>query len=484
MKQFKLILRPIGVILAVQTVFMAVCAAVALYLGEYKSMTAFLQTIAIIIIIDAVIFFASRSARKTDLSLRSGFLLVTFVWVCVSLLGTLPYIFSGSIPNFADALFESVSGFTTTGASVLSDVESLPMSILLWRGLTHWIGGGGIIVLTVAVLPLLGIGGMHLMKAESSGVGSEKLSPRIAETAKYLWFLYLGLTVLAVFLLRLGGMNFIDALCHGFSAVSTGGLSSRNEGIAYFDSPYIQWVITGFMIAGAINFILTIRLIRGQFHYLKNDSEFKAFVMIFLTAAGIISLILYSKGDMPLSEVIRNAAFHTASILSTTGFAATDYELWPAAAQCVLFALFFVGGCSGSTSGGIKVVRHCVLFKHLGRELKRLLHPRGVFIFRINNNPARHGLVDTVAAFFFIFVITLLILTFAVSLSGVSLNTAFFASLSTLSTVGPGFGAVGPTQNYGFFSDYAKYLLSFAMLFGRLEIYTVLVILTPWFWKR
>ncbi len=485
MKQFKLILRPVAVILAMQAVFMALCGIAAVVMGEWTSAWAFFKTIAVIAAVDAVILFVSRSARRADLSIRSGFLLVSFVWICVSLLGTLPYMLSSSIPYFADALFESVSGFTTTGASVLTDVEALPQSMLLWRGFTHWIGGGGIIVLSVAILPLLGIGGMHLMKAETTGLKVDKLAPRIAETAKYLWFLYMGLTAVLTALLLFGGMGFIDALCHAFSAISTGGLSSRNASVAYFNSAYIDWVLTAFMLIGAMNFILLIRVFRGGFGYLKIDSEFKAFILIFAAATAVVSVSTYCDARYDTwADAIRYGAFQVASVFSTTGFATDDYEVWPVVAQTVIFLLFFVGGCSGSTAGGIKVVRHVVMFKQLGRELKYLLHPRAVFVFRINGEPARSGLVNAVAAFFFIYIMSVLTLTLALSAAGIDAFTSFTAVLGTIGTVGPGFGEVGPTKNYGHFSDYAKYVLSFAMLLGRLEIYTLLVLFTPWFWKR
>ena len=485
MKQFKLILRPVAVILTVQAVFMALCGVLAVILGEWESALAFLKAIAAVAVIDGITFFISRSAKRADLSARSGFLLVTFVWICVSVFGALPYVLSLSIPSFADALFESVSGFTTTGATVLTDIEALPQSMLLWRGLTHWIGGGGIIVLSVAILPLLGIGGMHLMKAETTGLKVDKLAPRIAETAKYLWFLYCGLTGVVVVLLLLGGMGIIDALCHAFSAISTGGLSSRNDSVAYFNSAYIDWVLIIAMIVGAINFVLIIKVLHGGASYVKHDSEFKAFILIIIVATAIVTVSTYYDARYSSwSDAIRYAAFQVVSILSTTGFATDDYEMWPAAAQVVIFLLFFIGGCSGSTSGGIKVVRHVVMFKQLGREIKYLLHPKAVAVFRLNGEPARSGLVNAVAAFIFIYIVSLFVLALALAVSGIDVFTSFIAVLGTLSTVGPGFGEVGPTKNYGHLSDYAKYILSFAMLLGRLEIYTLLVLFTPRFWKR
>ena len=406
------------------------------------------------------------------------------VWSSVSLIGSLPFYLSNSIPNYADALFESVSGFTTTGASILSDIEALPQSMLLWRGITHWIGGGGIIVLSVAILPLLGIGGMQLMKAETSGLKVDKIAPRIAETAKYLWFLYIGITIISVSLLYYGGMGIIDALCHGFSAVSTGGLSTKNTSVGYFNSAFIDWVIIGTMFFGAMNFVLIIRLIKGQFSYLKIDSEFKLFFFIFIASSLSVSIYLYLNGYYSLHDAFRYGTFQTTSILTTTGFATTDYEVWPYFAQGIIFLLLFVGGSSGSTAGGVKIIRYIILFKHIGRELKRLLHPRAVFIFRINNEPAKTGLVDAVAGFFFFYIVSLIFLTVIVSASGVDVTSSFYAVLGTLSTVGPTFDTVGPTDNYSHFSDFVKYILSFAMMLGRLEIYTLIVLFTKWYWKR
>ncbi len=484
MKQFKLILKPVAIVLLIEAIFMFICSIVAFTFKELDSFVAFLSSIGIILLINIFIYLISKNSKKTPLSIRSSFFLVVMVWSSVSLIGSLPFYLSNSIPNFADALFESVSGFTTTGASILSDIEALPQSMLLWRGITHWIGGGGIIVLSVAILPLLGIGGMQLMKAETSGLKVDKIAPRIAETAKYLWFLYIGITIISVSLLYYGGMGIIDALCHGFSAVSTGGLSTKNTSVGYFNSAFIDWVIIGTMFFGTMNFVLIIRLIKGQFSYLKIDSEFKLFFFIFIASSLSVSIYLYLNGYYSLHDAFRYGTFQTTSILTTTGFATTDYEVWPYFAQGIIFLLLFVGGSSGSTAGGVKIIRYIILFKHIGRELKRLLHPRAVFIFRINNEPAKTGLVDAVAGFFFFYIVSLIFLTVIVSASGVDVTSSFYAVLGTLSTVGPTFDTVGPTDNYGHFSDFVKYVLSFAMMLGRLEIYTLIVLFTKWYWKR
>lgn len=484
MKQLKLTLRPVALILLIISLFMMICAIVALFYDEYNSFKAFAKSIGVIILINIVVYLFTKSSRKTQLSIRASFFLVTTVWVSVSIIGALPYVFSDSITTFADAIFETVSGFTTTGGSILTNIEAMPKSMLLWRGFTHWIGGGGIIVLSVAILPLLGIGGMQLMKAESSGLKVDKIAPRIAETAKYLWFLYTGITVIAVVLYYIGGMGFLDALCHGFSAISTGGLSSKNASIGHYNSAFIDWVTIATMFFGGMNFILIIRLIKGQFSYLNTDSEFKVYFFIFAAAAAIVSLSLYFDGRYDLIDAIRYGTFHTTSIMTTTGFATADYELWPYFAQSILFVLLFIGGSTGSTAGGIKVIRYVVLFKHIGRELKRLLHPRGVFIFRINNEPARTGLVDAVAGFFFFYIISIIILTVLVTASNVDIPTAFSAVLASIGNTGIAFEGVGPTDNYSGFTDFAKYVLSFAMLLGRLEIYTLIVLFTVWYWKR
>lgn len=484
MDQFRVVLRPISVTLVAQSFFMALCACVAVFLGEYESFKSFGFTILIILSIAAVLWISSVSRSKSNLSIRGGILLVTFMWIAVTLAGALPYIISKSIPAFADAYFESVSGFTTTGATILADVESLPKSIVLWRAFTHWLGGGGIVVLSVAVLPLLGIGGSQMMKAETSGVKKEKLTPRIAQTAKYLWLLYTSLTVILIGFLLFGGMGFFDAICQAFSAISTGGLSSRNASVAYFNSFYIEMVLTVFMLIGSMNFVLLIKVARGDVFSIFKDSEFKAFILIYVVATAGLTFFLYGHNYETWKEAFRYASFQVATIYSTTGFSTADFETWIPSAQVIIFLFFFIGGCSGSTSGGIKVVRHVIMLKQLIIEMKYLIHPKAVYTMRLNGMPVERRIVFSVMGFFSVYITTVLIATVIVSTSGLDVFSSFTGVLGTIGTIGPGFGALGPSHNYSFLPDYIKYVFSVVMLIGRLEFYTFIIVFTPWFWQK
>jgi len=350
--------------------------------------------------------------------------------------------------------------------------------------LTHWLGGMGIVVLTVAILPLLGVGGLQLVKAEAPGPTVDKITPRIAETAKYLWYIYLGMTVVETLLLMGGGMNFLDSLIHTFGTLATGGFSTKNGSIEHFNSAYIDWVITFFMVAAGMNFVLHFRLLTGQGRSLLKNSELKAYLLIFVTATLTIAWILNLQVYPAFKDALRYSAFQVASILTTTGFVSDNYEAWPHVAQAVLFLLMFVGGCSGSTGGGIKVIRLVTLFKQAVNEMKYLIHPKAIFPLRLSGRVVPKNIVYAISGFFFLYINILLLVTLAVCLSGVDLLSALTTALATVGNIGPGFGLVGPTKNYAHFADPIKWLLSFAMLAGRLELYTVLVLFTPIFWKR
>ncbi len=423
----------------------------------------------------------SLKTTKDQLSKKDGFLLVTLSWIIISLIGSLPYIISAHL-SITNAFFETMSGFTTTGASILTDIESLPKSVLFWRSLTHWLGGMGIIVLAVAVLPILGIGGIQLIKAESPGPTVEKISPRITETAKYLWFVYFMFSVIETILLLLGGMDLFDALTHTFGTMATGGFSTKNTSVAYFHSAYIDWVITIFMFIAGANFSIHFKLLTGKFSSLK-DNELRFYALIVIIAVLLVSIDI-SKNYSNFFEALRYGAFQVVSIITTTGYATTDYEKWPHFAQSILFLLMFIGGCSGSTGGSIKIIRIYTLLKQSINEIKYHIHPKGVFSLIINGQMVRKNIVYSVSGFFFLYMATFAIVALSVSLFGVDLITALSASAATLGNIGPGFGNIGPTDNYAFLPSIVKWILSFAMLVGRLEIYTVFVLLTPTFWRK
>ena len=479
-----LVLRIISFLLLIVSGFMLMPAGIAAYRGEPAALRSFIPPIVFSLFFAGLMHLVYKLKPDRNLSTRDGFLFVSLSWVFASLIGALPFYFSGAIPSMADAYFETMSGFTTTGASILSNIESLPSSILFWRSLTHWLGGMGIVVLTVAVLPLLGIGGLMLVQAESPGPTVDKLAPRMKETAKILWYIYIGLTAAQAALLMIAGMNLFDALTHTFGTVATGGFSPKNSSVGYYNSAIVDWITTLFMVLAGINFTLHFRLISGKPRDLLKDSELKAYLFIFFTAMLIIALDIYGKNYSTMSDSFRFAGFQAASIMTTTGFYTADYEKWPALSQTVLMVLMFVGGCTGSTGGGIKVLRIVTLLKQGLNEMKYLVHPRGIFILKINGQPVKKDMVYAISGFFFLYILLLLATTMAAASSGADFNSSFTASLCTVGNVGPGLGLVGPTKNFGFFPDYVKWFFSFAMLTGRLELYTVLILFTRTFWKR
>jgi trk system potassium uptake protein TrkH len=480
----KSIIKILSILMAIIAFFMLIPLALSLYYKEYDAFNAFIVSTSVSILFAVIGYGLFKNLKITFLSNKDGFLLVSLSWICISLVGALPFYFSGAIPSYTDSFFETISGFTTTGASILNDIEAVPKSILFWRALTHWLGGMGIVVLTVAILPLLGIGGLQLLKAEAPGPTVDKITPRIAETAKYLWFIYLGMTVLETILLMFGGMDLFDAVSHSFATLATGGYSTKNTSIMHFNSAYIDGVITVFMVLAGINFTLHYRLLVGKGKYLLKDTELKAYLLIFFGTSILITLNLHHDVYDSLAKSFRYASFQVATILTTTGFASTNYEEWPFYSQMILFLLMFVGGCSGSTGGGIKVIRIVTLLKQGMNEMKYLTHPRGVFTLRMSGNPVKKDVVYAISGFFFLYIFLNLVVAAIVAFDNHDLLTSVSAALATVGNVGPGFGNVGPTDNYSELSHFVKWVLSFAMLAGRLEIYTFLVILTPHFWRK
>jgi len=479
-----IILKFISILCVILAVFMAAPAGIALYLHETLPFRAFAVTIAVTVTLSLTVNLLLRRYRAEALSTRDGFLLVTLSWLAASVIGAMPFYVSGSIPSFTDAFFESISGFSTTGASILTDIESLPRSMLFWRSLTHWLGGMGIVVLTVAILPLMGIGGLQLIQAEAPGPTVDRITPRITSTAKLLWFIYIGFTAAETLLLMLGGMDLFDALTHTFGTLATGGFSTKNSGVGHFNSAYLEGVITVFMLLAGINFTLHYRMLTGRLKPVVRDTELKAYLLIFIVATVSLAYSLHGFSFESVGDSFRYATFQVASIMTTTGFASADYEQWPLMAQIIIFMLMFVGGCSGSTGGGIKVMRLVVMFKQALNEMKLLLHPRGIFTLKMSGRMVRKNIVYAVSGFFFLYAMALLVVTFVVSSAGHDITTSFTAALATVGNIGPAFGKLGPMKNYSFLEDYIKWVLSFAMLVGRLELYTVLVLFTPRFWRK
>jgi trk system potassium uptake protein len=479
----RLVFRVVAALLVIITLFMLTALIPAWYYGEEDLYNAFLIPSGVMLVLAAAYLVLSHR-RSSNFSTRDGFLMVTLSWIAASALGAFPMYLSGAIPRYVDAYFETMSGFTTTGASILTAIESAPKSILFWRSLTHWLGGMGIIVLTVAIFPLLGIGGFQLLKAEAPGPTVDKIAPRVAATAKILWLAYLALTVAQTALLMLGGMDLFDALTHTFGTLATGGFSPKNASVGHYSSPFIHIVITVFMVMAGINFALYFRVVTGRFRSLAKDTELKAYLAVFAVASIIVSASLYSeRAYSGVGESLRYGAFQVASILTTTGYATADFDAWPALAQLTLFALMFFGGCSGSTGGGIKIVRVITMFRLALNEMRYMLHPRGVFRIKMSGQTLRKDVVYTIAGFVVLYISCLLLTTLVVATGGYDITTSFSTALVTLGNIGPGFALVGPTENFFFFPDYIKWFLSFIMMLGRLEVYTVLVILVPRFWR-
>jgi trk system potassium uptake protein TrkH len=396
----------------------------------------------------------------------------------------MPFFLSGAIPTYTNSFFETMSGFTTTGASILTEIETLPKSILLWRSTTHWLGGMGIVVLTVAIFPLLGFGGLHLMEAEAPGPSVDKITPRVAGTAKVLWLIYLGFTVVEIVLLMFGGMDWFDAVNHSFATLATGGFSTKNTSVAYYNSAFIDAVITVFMVLAGMNFSLHFKLLTGRIRDVLKDSELKVYLAIFLFASLAIAWDLNGRNYGNFGKSFRFASFQAASILTTTGFVTADYAIWSNLSQTIIFILMFIGGCAGSTGGGIKVIRILTLLKMSFTEMKYLMHPRGVFGIFVNGQYLKKNIVYDIAALVFLYFVVFFIVVVFVSSGGYDIITSVGGTIACLGNIGPGFGKVGPVFNYSLFPDYIKWVLSFAMLVGRLEVYTVVVLLTPTFWRK
>jgi trk system potassium uptake protein TrkH len=478
----KIIIRVIGLLMFVEGAFMLLPLIISLIYGESDTM-GFVFSSAINLLTGSLVIWSTRNANR-DIGKREGFIIVGLVWVIFSFLGSLPYIFTGSIPNYTDAFFETMSGFTTTGSSILNDIEALPHGILFWRSLTHWLGGMGIIVLSLAILPIFGIGGMQLYIAEVPGPTPDKISPRIRHTAATMWVIYLVLTIAETVLLWLGNMSLFDAVCHAFATMATGGFSTKQASIAFWPSPYIQYVIILFMFLAGTNFTLTYFTIRGKFKPILKDEEFKYYGIIILGFTVLILIGLIVSTETGIEEAFRNSLFWVVSIVTTTGFGTVDYLLWKPVLIALIFALFFFGGSAGSTGGGIKIMRIVLLFKNGYYELKRMVHPNAVIPLKFNKHSVDSKIVTNVLAFFVLYFMIFGASTVFFMLFEPDLESSMGAVASSLGNIGPGIGSVGPAENYAHIHPVGKWFLSFLMLLGRLELFTILVLFSPSFWKE
>lgn len=479
---FASVLKIISVVMAIVGLTFIIPILVAVSCAEWTVIMSFLVPMLASLAFAATVMLLTKG-RGRHLSIRASFSVVMLSWTCSSLMGALPLYFSGSVPDITSAVFESISGFTTTGATNIEDIESLPRSINLWRCQTHWLGGMGIVALTVALLPILGVGGFQLIKAETTGPDKGKFTPKITTTAKVLWFIYLGMTVLHVLLLKLAGMDVIDSIAHAFSSMGTGGFSTRAASIAAYESPVIDLICSAFMFLSGINFTLYFYLFTGKLSEIRKDTELKVYVAVVL-ASGLLVTLVEASGFGGFWRSFRYSFFQVISIITTTGYGTWDYTTFRPASQMVILILFLIGGCAGSTSGGFKVIRWTVLAKQLHNEIQRMLHPHGIFTIRINEMPGRKDIVYNVAAFFFIYAVLVLLTAFAACLAGLDIFTSLTGALSMVGNVGPAFGLLGPAYSCAAFPPLVKWVFCLAMLAGRLEFYTMVIYFFPSYWKK
>ncbi len=414
---------------------------------------------------------------------KTGFAIVTLSWISFSLFGALPYLLSNSIPGIIDATFEAMSGFTTTGSTIIPDLRIIPKSILFWRAETQWLGGMGIVVLSIAVLPFFGIGGMQLFQAEVPGITKDKLSPKIQDTAKLLWRVYFLFTFAEIILLLINDMSFFDAICHSFTTLATGGFSTYNESIAAFDNPYIHWIITIFMFLAGINFTLHFRALQGRPLNYFSSEEFRFYFLIFYFTTAIFTfthLDLYDSFFKNLTD----SAFQVVSILTSTGYATTNYELWPVFSQFILLVLMIIGSSAGSTGGGTKVIRILLMIKHGIYQVFKLIHPSAIKTLKIDHRPIGENIIQRILGFFSLYLAIFIIASIILTMFDLNILTSTSAVISCLSNIGPGLGTVGPIENYAHLPALVKIILSLCMLIGRLEIFTVIVLFFPSFWKK
>lgn len=482
MVNFKLILNVMGKLLIFEAVFLALCFIIAIGYNEGDA-NSFLWSMLLTGITGFLCYIPTKNIEK-EIGKREGYFIVSIVWVVFSMFGCLPYLISGAIPSFTDAFFETISGFTTTGSSILNNIEELGHATLFWRSLTQWLGGMGIIVMFLAILPKLGVGGRELFIAEVPGPNPDKLTPSIKATARRLWGIYCGFTLLEMLLLYFGGMNWFDAINHSLTTLATGGYSTKQASIGAYPSPFIQYVIIFFMFIAGVNFSLSYMAVIGKVKRVWQDEEFRWFLAIVLGFTILVTLGLSITTGEASESNFRDALFTVASIISTTGYATADYLAWAPHVGILIFVLMFFGGSGGSTSGGIKIIRIMLLVKNSYFEIVRLLHPNAIIPVRFNKQSVKTSTIDNIMAFLILYVIIFMISTIILSFWMPDLNTTLSAIATTLGNIGPGFGAVGPMENFSGLANEAKWILSFLMLLGRLEIFTVLVILTPAFWKH
>lgn len=479
----KIIWRVLGYLLYIESALLVACSGFGFYYRE-NDCYAFLVSAAITLLGGVIFTYKGRHAER-KFGRRDGYIVVSISWILFSLFGMLPYYISGHIPSITDAFFETMSGFTTTGASILDNIESLPHGLLFWRSMTQWIGGLGIIFFTIAVLPVFGVGGVQLFAAEATGPKHDKVHPRIEVTAKWIWSIYLGLTIAETILLSFGGMGWFDSICHSLTTTATGGYSTRQESIAAFDSIYIEYIITIFMFLSGINFTLLFYLLfKGKFNKLSGDTEFRWYSGIVLSLTLITTIVLLCTKDYGIEESFRKSLFQIVSIQTTTGFSTCDYMLWPPILWFLIILLMYCGACAGSTSGSIKCVRIAMLFKVIQNDFQRIIHPNAIIPLRINGQVVHSKAKITLLAFFAVYVMVILVGWGIMISLGLNFAESYGVVVSSVCNVGPALGSYGPAYSWAHMPDAGKWVCSFLMLIGRLELFSILLLFTPGFWKR
>jgi trk system potassium uptake protein TrkH len=493
---FKIVLSLLGLTSMMNGFFMLLAVPFSAYYEE-PELWGILKAGIVTILIGFIFWLFNRNVKK-NLGKKEGYLIVTLGWLMLALTGTLPYLFTNAIPEFTNAFFESTSGYSTTGSSVILDIEAMPRGILFWRSATQWIGGMGIIVLTIAILPLLGIGGMQLFMAEAPGFSADKMHPRITETAKRLWLIYVSLTMAEFILLKVAGMTWFDAINHAMTTMSTGGFSTKNTSIAYWNgAPIIQYIITLFMLIAGTNFVLTYFALKGRIGKVFSNEEFKYYFFGIIGMVVFLSVLIIEFQDPNLvtslehpklwgetESAIRHAAFQVTSIVTTTGFVSADFTMWNSFATMLMFSLFFIGGSAGSTSGGVKIVRHIIMLKNSFLEFKKLIHPSAIIPIRYDTKQIPQNIVFNILAFFVLYMLTFILSSIVLTFLGLDFESAIGAASSSLGNIGPALGSVSPVDNFEHLSNSAKGFCSFLMIIGRLELFTVLILFTPFFWKN
>ncbi|KPU45724.1 Trk system potassium uptake protein TrkG [Oxobacter pfennigii] len=476
-----MVLRSLGILLICEALLMVPSLAVSIIYEGYDVFP-FVYTIALLGATGSA--GLSIKPKKKNIYPRDGFAIVAFGWILISFFGSLPFIFSGVIPSFVDAFFETSSGFTTTGASILTSVEGLPEGIMFWRSFTHWVGGMGVLVLTLAILPLVGANTVQIMKAESPGPNPGKLVPKVRQTAKILYIIYFVVTIVEIILLLFGGMSFLDACIHAFGTVGTGGFSNKNLSVGAYNSVYIEVVISVFMIICGANFTLYYQALKDGIKSIFKDEEFRLYIGVVTASILLITFNIHGTIYKSIWESLRHSSFQVASIITTTGYASTNFDLWPTFSKIILFMLMFIGGCAGSTAGAIKNIRILMLFKIMKRELLKIIHPRAVYVLKFGGKVVDDDTLSEVLVYFFMYMMIFAAAVLIISLEGKDFATTVSSIAATLGNIGPGFGMVGPIGNFSEMTNISKLVLSMCMIIGRIEIYPILLMLFPSFWKK